>query len=95
MVYRLTFNVMLDGYLRVTGVAKDLPVVSAIHLNDEVFGAAVKSAQMAPFQTLRLLEAAREARNQPGMDICCEAAELTEKQVDLLGLRPGKDDARA
>ena len=91
MVYRLVFNLTSDGYLRVTGAAKDLPVVSAIHLNDEVFGASVRAADMAPFQTLRLLEAAREARIQPGIDICCEAVELSQKQVDLLFLRSGKN----
>ena len=90
MLYRLTFNLTTDGYLRVNGFAKDLPAVSAIHLDDKVLAAAVKSAQLAPFQTLRLLEAAREARMQPGIDICCEAVELTQKQVDLLCLRPGK-----
>ena len=90
MLYRLTFNLTSDGYLRVSGFAKDLPVVSAIHLNDKVLAEVVRAAQMAPFQTLRLLEAAREARLQPGIDICCEAVELTQKQVDLLSLRPGK-----
>lgn len=66
-------------------------MVSAIHLNDKVFAAAVRAAQLAPFQTLRLLEAAREARNQPRMDICCEAVELNQKQIDLMCLQPGKD----
>jgi hypothetical protein len=75
----------------VTGVAKDLPVVSAIHLNDRVFATAVRAAQMAPFQTLRLLEAAREARNQPGIDICCEGVELNQNQIDLMCMRPSKD----
>jgi hypothetical protein len=91
MVYRLVFDLTSDGYLRVTGAAKDLPEVSAIYLNDEVFGASVRAAQIAPFQTLRLLEAAREARIQPGTDICCEAVELSQKQIDLLCLRSGKN----
>ena len=90
MLYRLTFNLSTDGYLRIVGIAKDLPVVSAIHLTDKVLAEVVRTAQIAPFQTLRLLEAAREARLQPGIDICCEAVELTQKQVDLLCLRPGK-----
>ena len=90
MLYRLTFNLTGDGYLRIVGIAKDLPVVSAIHLNDKVLAEAVRAAQIAPFQTLRLLEAAREAGLQPGIDICCEAVELTQKQVDLLCLRPGR-----
>ena len=90
MIYRLTFQVTSDGYLRVTGVAKGLPLVSALHLNDDVLAEVIRRAQIAPFQTLRLLEAAREARMQPGMDICCEAVELTEKQIDLLCLRPGR-----
>ena len=92
MIYRLTFQVTSDGYLRVTGVAKGLPfLVSAIHLNNDVLAKVVRTAQMAPFQTLRLLEAAREAQMQPGIDICCEAVDLTEKQVDLLCLRAGRD----
>jgi hypothetical protein len=90
MLYRLAFNIMGDGYLRVTGVAKGLPVVSAIHLNDKVFAVAVRAAQLAPFQTLRLLEAARAARNQPGIDIYCEAVELNQKQIDVMCLQPGK-----
>ena len=90
MLYRLTFNLTTDGYLRIVGIAKGLPVVSAIHLTDKGLAEVVRTAQIAPFQTLRLLEAAREARLQPGIDICCEAVELTQKQVDLLCLRPGK-----
>ena len=84
MLYRLTFDFTIDGHLRVTGVAEGRSVVSAIHLNDKAFGAAVKAAEIAPFQTLRLLEAAREARNQPGTEICCEAVELNQKQLDLI-----------
>jgi hypothetical protein len=45
---------------------------------------------MAPFQTLRLLEAAREAGKQPGVDICCEAVELTQEQAEAMCLRVGK-----
>jgi hypothetical protein len=84
MLYRLTFDFTIDGHLRVTGIAEGRAVVSAIHLNDKAFAAAVKTADMAPFQTLRLLEAAREARNQPGTEICCEAVELNQKQLDLI-----------
>jgi hypothetical protein len=91
MVYRLVFNLTSDGYLRVTGATKDLPEVSAIYLNDEVFGSSVRAAQIAPFQMLRLVEAARDARIQPGIDICCEAVELSQRQVDLLCLRSGKN----
>jgi hypothetical protein len=90
MLYRLAFRITSDGYLRVTGVAKDSPAISAIHLNDKLFAAAVKAAQMAPFQTLRLLEAAREARNQPAIEVCCEAVELNQKQIDELCLQPSK-----
>jgi uncharacterized protein len=56
MLYRLAFQMTGDGYLRVTGVARDS---SVLHLNDKVFGAAVRAAEMAPFQALRLLEAAQ------------------------------------
>jgi hypothetical protein len=90
MLYRLAFQVTDDGYLRVTGGARDSPVLSALHLNDKVFGAAVRAAQMAPFQTLRLLEAAREAGKQPGVEICCEAVELTQEQVEVMCLQSGR-----
>jgi hypothetical protein len=46
---------------------------------------------MAPFQTLRLLEAAREARKQPGVDIYCEAVELNPEQVAAMCLQAGRD----
>ena len=92
MLYRLAFQMTGDGYLRVTGVARDSSfAVSALHLNDTVFGSAVRAAQMAPFQTLRLLEAAREAGKQPGVDICCEAVELTPEQVEAMCLQTGRD----
>ena len=90
MLYRLAFQMTGDGYLRVTGVARDSSVLSTLHLNDKVFGAAVRAAQMAPFQILRLLEAAREAGKQPGVDICCEAVELTQEQAEAMCLRVGK-----
>lgn len=51
----------------------------------------IRSAQMAPFQTLRLLEAAREAGKQPGVDICCEAVDLTPEQVEAMCLQSGRD----
>jgi hypothetical protein len=91
MLYRLAFNITSDGYLHVTAAAKGSPTVSAIHLNDQVFAVAVKTAQTAPFQTLQLLEAARKARIHPGIDICCEAMELNEQQVELLCPQRGKD----
>ena len=89
MQYRLAFKITGDGYLRVVGTAKGCPAISAIHLNDKVFAAAVKAALMAPFQALRLLEAAREARSQPGIEICCESVELNQEQIDEMYLRPG------
>ena len=88
MQYRLSFKITADGYLRITGTAKDYPAISAIHLNDTVFAAAVKAARMAPFQTLRLLEAAREARSQQGIEICCESVELSQEQMDEMYLQP-------
>jgi hypothetical protein len=53
--------------------------LSAIHLNEDVFGIAVKAAGLHPFQTYRLLEAARDARQQPGVDICCETVTTFSK----------------
>lgn len=84
MFYRLTFDITTDGHLRITGEAEDRAVFTAIHLNDKVFATVVRAADIAPFQTLRLLEAAREARNQPGVEICCEAVELNQKQVSVI-----------
>jgi hypothetical protein len=87
MLYRLTFNITRDGYLRVAGSAKGTPLVSAIHLNEEVLAVAVKTAQIAPFQTLRILEAARDARKQPEIDVYCEAVEISQRQIDVLCLQ--------
>lgn len=84
MLYRLTFDFTIDGHLRVTGVTEGLAMVSATHLNDKAFATAVKSADIAPFQMLRLLEAARQAKNQPGTEICCEVVELNQKQLELI-----------
>jgi hypothetical protein len=91
VIYRLAFGITGDGYLRVTGSAKGALDAAALYLNDQVFAATVKTAGMAPFQTLRLLEAARQARLEPNLDVCCEAVELTQNQIDALCLRPGKD----
>lgn len=91
MLYRLAFGITSDGYLRVTASAKGQPNLSTVHLNDKVFAVAAQTAQLAPFQTLRILEAARDARRQPGIDICCETVELTEKQMEHLCLRAGRD----
>lgn len=86
MLYRFTFTATSGGTLRVTGVASGWSMVLAIHSNDRALISAVKAANITPFQRLRLLEAVVEARRQPGVDICCEAVKLTEKQVELLGL---------
>jgi hypothetical protein len=87
MLYRLTFGITREGYLRVVGSSGGSPAVSAIHLNDNVFTALVKAAGLAPLQTYRLIEAAREARLHPEDDIYCEAVELTEAQLETLCLR--------
>jgi len=86
MVYRLVFDLTSDGYLRVTGAAKDLPEVSAIYLNDEVFGASVRAAQIAPFSNASTFGSCKRGANSTGNDICCEAVELSQKQIDLLCL---------
>ena len=91
MHYRLAFGITDDAYLRVTAAAPGQPVVSAIHLNDEVLAVAVRKAEMGPLQTLRILEAATEARKQPGVEVCCEVVELTPRQLDLLCLQPRRD----
>jgi hypothetical protein len=92
MLYRLTFGITGDGYLRVTAFGKGRSEISStIDLNERIFADIVKTAKLTPFQSMRLLEAAREARNQSGIDICCEAVELNETQVERLCLRPGRD----
>jgi len=91
MLYRLTFGITHERYLRVVGSSEGSPAVSSIHLNDNVFTAVVKAAGLAPFLTYRLIEAAREARLHPEIDICCEAIELTEAQLEALCLRPRRE----
>jgi hypothetical protein len=88
MLYRLAFGITDEGYLHVAGTSQGSSAVSAIHLNDSVFTTIVKAAGLAPFRTYRLIEAARDARLHPENDICCEAVELTEAQLEALGLRP-------
>lgn len=90
MLYRLAIGTTRDGYLQVTAHAKDAPDISAIHLNVEVFAGAVIISKIAPSQTLRILAAARQAVDQPGVDVCCEAVELNETQVERLRLQPGR-----
>jgi hypothetical protein len=90
MLYRLAFGITNEGYLRIVGSAEGSPTVSAIHLNDHVFTAVVKDAGLAPFRTYRLLEAAREARVHPDLEICCETVELTAAQLEALCFRPRK-----
>jgi hypothetical protein len=87
MLYRLTFGITREGYLRVVAFSEGSQAASAIHLNDNLFTAVVKAAGLAPFRTYRLIEAAREARLHPEDDICCEAVELTEVQLEALCLR--------
>jgi hypothetical protein len=72
MLYRLAFQITEDGYLRVRGVARNSSAVSALHLNEKVSAQRYEPPKWHPSQTLRLLEAAREAGKQPGVDICCE-----------------------
>lgn len=91
MLYRLAFGITDDGYLRVTASATGTHELSTIYLNDDVFASAIQAARITPFQTLRMLEAAREARLHRGIDICCEAVELTDKQIEKMCLRPGRE----
>jgi hypothetical protein len=90
MLYRLAFSVTTDGYLRVTGCAKGTPRLSAIHHSD-AFTALVSVAGLAQFLTLRILEAARQAWIEPGIDVCCEAVELNQRQIEVLCLQPGQN----
>jgi hypothetical protein len=94
MLYRLAFRITDDGYLRVVSSARGSREVYAIHLSDEIFAAAVNAADIAPFQTLRMLEAARHARHKPGMIICCDDVELTQEQIDVLCPRADRDLSR-
>jgi hypothetical protein len=87
MLYRLAFNITHDGYLKVMASAKGLPIASTVHLNDAVFATAVHAAGFGPLQSLRLLEAAREARMNPDLEICCEVIELDDRQLQKLCLQ--------
>jgi hypothetical protein len=91
MLYRLAFSVTVDGYLRVTGCAKGTPRLSAIHRSDKAFTALVSVAGLAQFLTLRVLEAARQAWIEPGIDVCCETVELNQRQIEVLCLQPGRN----
>jgi hypothetical protein len=91
MLYRLAFGITDEGYLRVVGYSEGSPAVCAIHLNDSVFTAAIKAAELGPIKTYRLAKAAREARLHPGIAIFCEAVELTEAQLEALCLRTNKE----
>jgi hypothetical protein len=92
MLYRLAFGITIDGYLRVSASAKAAPcLLSTVHLNDEVFAGAVRAAGIGALATYRIVEAAREARRNPDQDICCEAVELTQHQIDVLCLHPIRD----
>jgi hypothetical protein len=93
MLYRLAFGITDEGYLRVVGTSQGSPALSAIHLNDSVFTAAIKAAELGPIRTYRLAEAAREARRYPEIAIFCEAVELTEAQLEALCLRTHKEIA--
>jgi hypothetical protein len=87
MFYRLAFNITHDGYLKVMASAKGFPGCSAVHLNDSVFAAVVNAAGFGPLQSLRLIEAAREARIYPDLEICCEVVELSDQQLQTLCLQ--------
>jgi hypothetical protein len=66
MLYRLTFDFTIDGHLRVTGIAEGRAVVSAIHLNDKAFAAAVKTADMAPFQAATVIGSRERGKESTG-----------------------------
>ena len=92
MLYRLAFGITSDGYLRVSASASSSPdILSTIHLNDEVFASAVRAAGIGALETYRIVEAAREARSNPDLDICCEAINLSQRQIDVLCLRPTRE----
>jgi hypothetical protein len=58
--------------------------LSAIHRSDKAFTALVSVAGLAQFLTLRILEAARQAWIEPGIDVCCETVELNQRQIEVL-----------
>jgi hypothetical protein len=62
MLYRLTFNITDDGYLRVTAAAPGQAVISAIHLSGAVLSIAIGDAGISPLQAVRMLKAVGEAR---------------------------------
>jgi hypothetical protein len=92
MIYRLAFDITSEEYLRVTGYAQDRSeIVSAMYISDTIFGVACRTAGLAPFQILRRVEAAREARKESGLDVCCEAVELNRTHVEIMCLRHGRE----
>ena len=88
MLYRLAFRTTSDGYLQIMGSAKGLPPVRAIHFNDEVFERALERAHIPAAKTMEILAAARQAWPGVGIDVYCEAVELSPEQLENLRLLP-------
>jgi hypothetical protein len=84
MLHRFAFRTTDDGYLKVTAFAKGWPNVSAVHVNDVVFAAAVGLSGIPEPKSLELAAAARETFVNGGMDVCCETVDLTREQLTIL-----------
>jgi hypothetical protein len=88
MLFRMAFKTTDDNFLQVTAFAKGLQNLSAIHLNAEVFGTAVKIAGISEPASTELVDAAKEAYLQQGVNVCCELIDLERDQVRTLCLAP-------
>jgi hypothetical protein len=88
MLYRLSFQVTEDSYLLVRSFAKDGSSLSAVHLNEEVFGAALLNAQVHEPNSTEIMLSAQTAWRNPRTEVCCELVELTTEQLEILCLLP-------
>jgi hypothetical protein len=95
MLFRMAFKTTDDNYLQVTAFTKGLQNMMAVHLNAEVFATAVKIAGIAEPASTELVDAAKEAYLQHGMDVCCELIDLERDQLGALCLAPNGQDRTA
>jgi hypothetical protein len=92
MLYRLTFRKTDDNCLHVTAYpdkqVEDSHLLVGDHVDPTVFNAALGLAGVSTESESDLAVAAEKAWKSPGLDVCCEAADLMDGQLHTLGLRP-------
>ena len=96
MLYRRTFRKTDDNFLRVTAHPAKQPKVSHVlvvdHVDPSVFNTALGLAGVNTESESELAIAAEQAWGSPGIEVCCEVADLMSGQLDVLGLQPPRDE---